>query len=431
MLKKLEKFLLRVDIFLFKLFRSNKSIKHLQNINEVQVLFSTLNNPGEDNNLRFVGGCIRKSFNGERVDDIDLATSLEPNEVKERLNKKNIQTVDTGISHGTVTAIIHGKKFEITTLRSDISTDGRHAEVKFTKDWSEDALRRDFTINSIYSDLEGRIFDPCNGLKDLKKGLVKFIGSPEKRIKEDYLRILRYFRFFTQYSKFDYETEVIQEIKKNINGLNKISKERIFDELKKILLLEDLYNIFLNEHSKECILNIFPQFKFYKRLKYMKDLDSKLRAKYDYKLILALLIIDETDSCDYFSYKYKVSNEIKSRFKNISSYYYKLKNKNFFSEINIRKLIYYLGKNNVKDLLLFSKFIDKKLENSDLLNKLNFIDKYKIPKFPISGNDLKQHGYEKGLELGKKLKSLEEKWVNNNFILEDQFVEKYLNKVNN
>jgi len=431
MLKKLKNFLLRTDAFLFKLFRSNKSIKYLQNINEVQILFSTLNDAGEDSNVRFVGGCIRKSLNGEKIDDIDLATSLEPNEVKERLNKKDIQIIDTGILHGTVTTIIGNKKFEITTLRRDVLTDGRHADVKFTKDWNEDALRRDFTINAIYSDLEGRLFDPLNGVKDLKKGLVKFIGSPEKRIKEDYLRILRYFRFFAEYSRFDYEIDVIQEIKKNINGLNKISKERIFDELRKILSLKDFYNIFLNENSKECILNIFPQFKFYKRLKNLKDLDSKLKVKYDYKIILALLVVDESDNYDYFCYKYKLSNEIKSRFKNISTYYDRLKNKNFFSEDNLKKLIYYSGKNSAKDLLLFSKCIDKKIKDEDLLSKFNFIDKYNIPKFPISGHDLKKHGYEKGLELGKRLKLLEEKWVNNNFILEEQFLKKYLNKINN
>jgi len=430
MLKNIKKILLEVDIFLLKLFRSHKSIKYLQNMKEAQILFSALNTAEEDRNVKFVGGCIRKSLNGELIDDIDLATLLEPTEVKEKLNKENIQVIDTGIEHGTVTAIINNKKFEITTLRRDILTDGRHAEVKFTKDWQEDASRRDFTINAIYADLDGRIFDPLNGESDLKEGQVKFIGSPEKRIKEDYLRILRYFRFFTQYSKFDYKNEDIQEIKKNINGLNKISKERIFDELKKILLLNDLYSIFLNKDSKECILNIFPQFKFYKRLKNFKNLDTKLKVQYDFKIILAILIVDQSDNYEFFCFKYKVSNDIKNRLKVISNYYESLKDSSLFSDMNLKKLIYSLGKNTVKDLLLFSKFSDNKLQDSDLINKLKLINKYSIPKFPISGDDLKQYGYEKGLELGLKLKSLEAKWVNNNFILEDQFLEKYLNRIN-
>jgi poly(A) polymerase len=430
MLKKLKKILFEVDAFLFKLFRSHKSIKYLQNMREVQILFSVLNNADENTNVKFVGGCIRKSLNGELIDDIDLATLLEPDEVKEKLNKENIQVIDTGIEHGTVTAIINNKKFEITTLRRDILTDGRHAEVKFTTDWKEDALRRDFTINAIYADLDGRIFDPFNGESDLKKGQVKFIGLPEKRIKEDYLRILRYFRFSSQYSRFHYKDEDIQEIKKNINGINKISKERIFDELKKILLLNDLYGIFLNDDSKECILNIFPQFKFYKRLKTFKNLDSKLKLEYDFNIILAILIVDHSDNYEFFCFKYKVSNDIKSRLKIISNYYESLKNNSFFSDVNIKKLIYFLGKRTVKDFLLFSKLANNKLKDSDLINKIKLIDKYSTPKFPISGNDLKEYGYEKGPELGLKLKSLEEKWVNNNFVLEDQFLRKYLKKIN-
>ena len=430
MLKKLKKILFEVDIFFLKLFRSHKSIKYLQNMKEVQILFSALNTAEEDNNVKFVGGCIRKSLNGELIDDIDLATLLEPIEIKEKLNKENIKVIDTGIKHGTVTAIINNKKFEITTLRRDVLTDGRHAEVKFTKDWQEDALRRDFTINAIYADIDGRIFDPLNGESDLKKGVVKFIGSPEKRIKEDYLRILRYFRFFAQYSKSDYKNEDIQEIKKNINGLNKISKERVFDELKKILLLSDLYSIFLNKDSKDCILNIFPQFKFYKRLKNFKNLDTTLKVEYDFKIILAILIVDHSDNYEFFCFKYKVSNDLKNRLKIISNYYDSIKNSSFFSDINLRKLIYFLGKRTVKDLLLFSRFSENKLKDSELLKKFKFINKYKIPKFPISGSDLKEYGYEKSQELGLKLKLLEDKWVNNNFILEDQFLKKYLKKIN-
>ena len=153
--------------------------------------------------------------------------------------------------------------------------------MEFTLNWEQDALRRDFTINAIYADIEGRIFDPLNGISDLKNGDVKFIGSPEARIQEDYLRILRYFRFFAQYSKTTHNQDVIRFIKKNINGLNKISNERIFDELKKILILKNLYSLFSNENSKEIMLNIFPQFKYYERLKKFNSLQEQLKDKYD------------------------------------------------------------------------------------------------------------------------------------------------------
>ena len=237
MFKKIKKIIAKTDRFLFKKFGSDKSIKFLENIKEARIIFSHLNEIGKESKVRFVGGCVRKSLCGESVDDIDLATSLEPHEVKKKLTKGNIKVIDTGISHGTVTAILNQKKFEITTLRKDVSTDGRHANVQFTLNWEQDAKRRDFTINAIYADIEGRIFDPLNGIPDLHNGKIKFIGMPEERIQEDYLRILRYFRFFTQYSKTDYDSDIIRSIKININGLNKISNERIFDELKKILSL--------------------------------------------------------------------------------------------------------------------------------------------------------------------------------------------------
>ena len=201
MKKKIKNIISKTDNFFYRFFGSEKSVKSLQNIREAEKIFSSLNQDGKEDRVRFVGGCVRKALCGDELDDIDLATSLEPDESKRRLIKEDIKVIDSGISHGTITAILNNKKFEITTLRKDISTDGRHAEVEFTSNWESDASRRDFTINAIYSDFEGRIFDPLNGVSDLQKGIIKFIGSPEARIKEDYLRILRYFRFFIQYCK--------------------------------------------------------------------------------------------------------------------------------------------------------------------------------------------------------------------------------------
>ena len=225
--------------------------------------------------------------------------------------------------------------------------------MQFTSNWELDASRRDFTINAIYADIDGRIFDPLNGISDLQNGKIKFIGSSEKRIQEDYLRILRYFRFFIQYSKTDHDKDTIQSIKKNINGLNKISNERIFDELKKILSLNNVYNLFDNNQSKEIILNIFPEFKYYERLNKINSLDKKLKDKYDNHLILALLVIDQSNNYEYFCHKYKTSKSIESSFKNISRNFENLKSKKFFSEENIKKLIYLSNKEDVKESVAF------------------------------------------------------------------------------
>ena len=147
--------------------------------------------------MRFVGGCLRKLIiKDEKVDDIDLSTNLKPSNVVELLKKNKINFYETGIDHGTITAVINSKIFEITTLRKDIKTDGRHAQVEYTDNWLEDASRRDFTINAIYSDLDGNLFDPFNGRKDLNDGLIKFIGDPAKRIKEDYLKDFKIYKIF-------------------------------------------------------------------------------------------------------------------------------------------------------------------------------------------------------------------------------------------
>ncbi len=428
MLEKIKKIIIKTDHFFYSKFGSNNSTKILENIKEAHVIFSYLNEIGNESKVRFVGGCVRNAISGEIIYDIDLATSLEPNEVKNRLHRNNVKTIDTGISHGTITAIFNKRKFEITTLRKDIATDGRHADVQFTSDWKEDALRRDFTINAIYADIEGRIYDPLEGAKDLKKGIVKFIGSSEARIEEDYLRILRYFRFFLHYSKIDHDRETIKSIKKNINGINKISNERIFDELKKILVNENLYKLFSEEVSNEIILNIFPQFKYYERIKKLYNLNKRIKFLFDYNLILAILILDQTNNYEYFCHKYKISNTVKKRFANITSNFENLKNKNFYSKENIKKLIYLTSKDHVKDLLLFSTCINKKINNFNIIQLIEYVINCKIPKFPISGDYLKKYGYEPGETMGKKLKLLEKMWIANEFIIEKETIDKILEK---
>jgi len=428
MLKKIKNIISKTDRFLYKKFGTDKSTKFLENIKEAQIIFSAINEIGKEDNIKFVGGCVRKSIFGENVDDIDLATILEPLDVKKKLIEKEIKVIDTGISHGTVTAILNNKKFEITTLRKDILTDGRHAQVAFTSNWEEDALRRDFTINAIYSDIDGRIFDPVNGISDLKNGIIKFIGQAEERIQEDYLRILRYFRFFIHYGKIDHDQNVIKSIKKYINGLNKISNERMLTELKKILVLKNLSSLFSNKSSNEIITNIFPQLKYYGRLKKFNTFSYKLKSNYDVDLILAILLIDESNDYEYFCHKYKTSNVIKKRLKNISTNFENFGNKKFYLKDNIRKLIYLSSKSEVKDLLLLSVCTTNKVKALHIEELLDYVDVCKIPKFPFSGNYLKEHGYTTSPELGKKLKSLEEKWIDNNFVIDKKMLEKSLGK---
>ena len=189
---------------------------------------------------RFVGGCVRNMLLGLEIGDVDIATLWTPDEAAARLQDAGIKVVPTGIDHGTVTAVIDKVPFEITTLRKDIETDGRRALVGFTTDWREDALRRDFTMNTLLADMDGNIYDPTDvGLKDLEARRVRFVGDPETRIKEDYLRILRFFRFHAAYGKGEPDKEALNACKAHASNISSLSRERITQEVFKILSVEN------------------------------------------------------------------------------------------------------------------------------------------------------------------------------------------------
>ena len=252
----------------------NAEFQELRNKTGIELIFQAVESYSDESEIRYVGGCVRKILRSEKVDDIDLATNLNPEQIIQVCKKKNIKFYETGLEHGTITAIINDYKFEITSLRKDLKTDGRHADVIFTNDWKEDASRRDFSINSIYSDLGGNIFDPFNGKQDLENGKISFIGDAEKRIKEDYLRILRYIRFFLNYSKHEHDREITKVIKKNLDGVSKISSERLLDEFKKLFNSDGFLNINNDKFSSEIINLIFPQFK---NIHLLRDLNKYAR----------------------------------------------------------------------------------------------------------------------------------------------------------
>jgi len=190
-----------------------------------------------EGSLRFVGGCVRNALWGEAVGDIDLACQLEPDAVVKALKAANIRFVPTGIAHGTVTAVIGGQPFEITSLRQDVATDGRRATVAYTMNWTEDAQRRDLTMNALYADQSGKIYDPTGqGLDDLKARKFRFVGDADMRVQEDYLRILRFFRFLAVYGGQDkVDAASLRACREHQSGLRKLSVERIWMELKKLL----------------------------------------------------------------------------------------------------------------------------------------------------------------------------------------------------
>jgi len=420
--------------FLDKIFfRSNnldlisKTIIDLTNKTSADKIFEAINSYSLESEVRYVGGFVRKILNNEKTDDIDLATNLEPSQVCESLKKNNIDYFESGIDHGTITAIIDDKKFEITTLRKDISTDGRHAKVDFSKNWKEDASRRDFTINSIYSDKYGNLFDPYEGKKDLQNGFVNFIGNADTRIKEDYLRILRYLRFFLNYSKQPHNTNVIRSLKVNIDGISKLSKERLLDELKKICRLDIMEKLAKDKLSLELLNIIFPELKNIKIFSKLNEDKKALLKEKDFIFFLMLMIVDKTDNTDYFLYKFNISKKNQKRIKIVDNFYKEKINLNSFTINNMNKVFYYSGKQACLDILGYKTIFSKKIDNNlEVLSK--HFENIISPVMPVSADLLmKKYELKEGRELGQKLKEIEDEWVKNNFKISEKEVENIIN----
>ena len=417
-----------MDNFLDKIFFRSRNLDYisqnlinLTNQTPAKRIFEALNTYSESSEVRYVGGCVRKIIKKEIVDDIDLATNLKPSEVCDALKKKDINYYETGIEHGTITAIIDDFKYEITSLRKDVSTDGRHAKVEFSSDWKEDAARRDFSINSIYSDKNGNLFDPYNGKKDLESGNINFIGDSENRIKEDYLRILRYVRFFINYSNQSHDLNIIKKIKKNIGGVSKLSSERLLDEFKKLTKSNAFLKIFNDKVSLELIEIIFPQLKNLENFKKLNSYALDNLSKVDFIFLLSLLIVDGTDNTDYFLYKFNISKKDQKRLKLINFFY-----KENISIKNLNKIFYYNGKQTVIDIINYKLFISPKFEKK----LLKLIESYKdkiVPTLPIDANTLMtKYNIPEGKTLGNKLKLIEETWVYNSFQISDKQIQKII-----
>ena len=422
-----------MDNFLNKIFfRSrnldyiSKNLKDITHQTPVNKIFEAINSHSESSEVRYVGGCIRKIIKKEVVDDIDLATNLKPNEVCEALKKKAINYYETGSEHGTITAIIDDHKFDITSLRKDVVTDGRHAKVDYSSSWKEDAARRDFSINSIYSDNEGNLFDPHNGKKDLENGHIKFIGDAENRIKEDYLRILRYIRFFVNYSNHKHNPEIIKIIKRNIGGVSKISSERLLDEFKKLSKSDGFIKLFSDKESLELIEIIFPQLKYLSSFKKQNSYATNNLSKVDFIFLLSLMIVDESDNTDYFIYKFNISKKDQKRLRLIDLFYKTNMNIKNFTEKNFNKIFYFNGKQAVIDIINFKLFKSNKVEKNLIKLKEVYKDKIK-PTMPVGANVLmSKYNIPEGKILGKKLKSIEELWVQNGFQISDKQIQKII-----
>jgi poly(A) polymerase len=359
---------------------------------------------------RFVGGAVRNALLGAPVLEVDIATDLTPDIVVKRLKDAGIQAVPTGIEHGTVTAVSSGTPFEITTLRRDVSTDGRRATVAFTDDWAQDAMRRDFTMNALYADEDGTLHDFVNGLADLRAGHVRFVGEARERIAEDYLRILRLFRFHAWYGKGELDAEALKAAAAEREGLERLSGERVQKELLRLLAAVDPFPS-LRAMERNGILDVLiPS---HAGLAALTQLNAITRAQGlapDPILRLASLLATP-DAAARLAAVLKFSNADRARLTGAHKPIVRPE-----GDAQARGLIYQRGAAEFQDaLLLSSARAGLSPDNKDMRRFLALARDWQKPKFPLDGNDAQSAGIAPGPRLGDALSRLEQEWVASDF----------------
>jgi poly(A) polymerase len=355
---------------------------------------------GADEGLtRYVGGAVRDDLLGLAVSDVDLATRLAPEAVIERLEAARIKAVATGIDHGTVTAVSDGHPYEITTLRRDVETYGRRASVAFTTDWEEDAARRDFTINALSADpVSGEVFDYFGGLEDLQAHHVRFIGDPLKRIAEDHLRILRYFRFHARFGAGEPDKAALDACTKRANDLMALSRERIADELLKLLGLPDPSVTVAIMLERGILRPVLPEIAPDR----VADLKMLIAAEEQAGIAphplrrLVALLPRQAEVADDIAVRLKLSNKARKRMTCAAS-------PELFS--SPRVLGYRAGVDCAVDRLLLARKVDEAASIAD----------WKAPRLPISGGALIARGLVEGPIVARTLRKIEDRWLEAGF----------------
>lgn len=357
----------------------------------------------EEGAVRIVGGAVRDGLLGIEVNDIDLATRLLPEEVTERLTAAGIKVVPTGIAHGTVTAIVHHRPVEITTLRRDVSTDGRRATIAYTEDWQADAARRDFTINALYADpLSGEIHDYFDGLYDLSHKRVRFIGDARQRIAEDHLRILRYFRFLARFGTLPPDREAYDACAEMANSLMALSRERIADELMKLLALPDPAPVVKLMLDGGILAPVLPEIgaEGFARLERLlrKEREAAIAAPSALVRLAALLPQDATTG-EVVAARLKLSNKARKRIATALA--------PSPDRIGPFELAFRIGQEAAIDRLL--------LGTGDGAADIRALADWTMPEFPIGGRDLLQLGVQPGPAVARLLGLVRDRWIAEGF----------------
>lgn len=382
----------------------------------IVALFAALD--GESRSTRIVGGAVRDALLGRDVSDADLATVFVPAEVIARAEAAGMKTVPTGIEHGTVTVIVEGKPFEVTTLRRDVETDGRHAVVRFTSDWEEDAARRDFTMNALYCDIAGDVLDPLGGVADLKAGRVRFVGKAEERIREDYLRILRFFRFFAWYGRGRPDPEALKACAKLKAGLATLSAERVWAELKRLLKAPDPARALLWMRTTEVLQKVLPESWGIDAIHRLVAAEQAEGWSPEALFRLEAILPPHRARIDALAERLRLSRAEAAR---LHAWADASDPDPATSDERFEQVLYRSGTEGARDRLrhALARELDKQnVEAAEGLRHLAALaERWRAPAFPLSGKDLVAAGIEPGPAVGKRLKELEARWVESGFSL--------------
>lgn len=365
-------------------------------------VFDALEAAGGPDCARFVGGSVRNALVGRPVDDFDIATRLKPEDSMAALKAAGIKVVPTGLAHGTVTAVSERKPYEVTTLRKDVETDGRHAVVAFTDDWAEDAARRDFRLNSLYADRAGSIFDPTGqGVRDALAGRVVFVGDANTRIEEDYLRILRFFRFFAWYGRSDPDPEGLAACAAHAEGLMRLSAERVSKELLKLLAAPDPRPAVRAMTETGVLARLFPA------VADLSAFNALAPADGDPVLRLSTLLPDDPAAVGEIAHGLRLPKAVELRLTAAAE-----------GPLDpaikarpLRALIYDRGSQAVRDRIQRGGAASGR----DTATALELVDGWPPPRLPVGGRDLTKLGVAPGPDHGRILKAFEAEWIAEDF----------------
>lgn len=390
----------------------------------LQSLLSLLGADGEE--ALIAGGAVRNALLGQAVADIDIATTTLPQDTVKRAETAGFKAIPTGIEHGTITVIAGGRPFEVTTLRDDVETDGRHATVRFGRDWKADAERRDFTINGLYAKADGTVIDLVGGLADLESRTLRFIGEPEDRIREDYLRILRFFRFFAWYGSGRPDAEGLKACARLKDGLDLLSAERVWAELKRLLSAPDPSRALLWMRQAGVLTRVLPESEKWgiDSIHPLTRAETDLGWKPDPLLRLAAIVPPDAARMESMALRLKMSKADTSRLQRWAMA------ETIAPTLTERDLAVRLYNGDAQAILdrlrlALGAARGRAIESNDAMIEaggyarlLKFAEAWKRPDFPVSGGDLLAMGLTAGPQVGSVLTSLEQEWAQGGFALD-------------